>query len=54
MSQRWNKTVRVKKSDVERAVFWFEFKLWLKVTGIVLLPTAALIWALLWWLDQMR
>lgn len=49
-----NKTTMVARWKVDRALFWFEVRLWLKITAVVLLPTAVAIWMLINYLDRMR
>lgn len=46
-----SKRIAVYSRDVKRAQFWYEFKLYLKVTAILLIPTALALWALMEWLN---
>lgn len=54
MERDFHKTARIAQKDVDRALFWFEVKLWLKIALGVLLPTAVSIWLLIKFLDQMK
>lgn len=45
-----SKRVSVRVRDVDRARFWYEVKLYLKVLGILAPPTALALWALIEWL----
>jgi hypothetical protein len=47
-----NKQTAVRRSDVDRAMFWYEVRLYLKVAGIVLVPFALVLWAMLKFMDR--
>lgn len=50
MSYDPTKRVEVLASDIRKARFWYEFKLYLKVVAILAFPTALALWALIEWL----
>ncbi len=41
------KRIAVRVADIERARFWYEVKLYLKVLAILAIPTAMALWALM-------
>lgn len=42
-----SRRVAVRVSDVDRARFWYEVRIYLKVVGILLIPTALAVWLLI-------
>ena len=48
-----NRYVRVARKDLDRAIFWYEFRLGLKVFLIVGSMVALAIWGLLAFFDRM-
>ena len=45
-----SKRTSVRVCDIERARFWYDVRLYLKVIAIMSLPTALALWALMEWL----
>lgn len=47
-----NKRTEIKQRAIERALFWYEVRLYLKVALIVSIPTALAIWMVMEWSNR--
>ena len=52
MSFNPNKRQAVERSKVDRAMFWYEVRLYIKVALIVGIPFALALWMLLEWMNR--